>query len=275
MYEGLLQTFMHEMYPLSGGQLNCLPHARALLDFFEARGAHAIPLVVRCVVFGRRPEGDWNGLPMPELVQTALNGTVANGVLEFAWPRGVPDARNISVRFRTLGFTHGHGELGSYSASGRWSGHLVVVTNGIVLDPTIGQLNHADYGIDFDPPFEVIEADEGFLAGREPIVGESAGKWVYYRAYPDERSYEQAGSWTDASFRQQLKEVGLRVAQVFEAKPDAALHEVQPRLAAPARPAPQPQVAETPSTRLPNHRVGRNDRCPCGSGRKYKKCCGR
>ncbi|MFZ1904447.1 MAG: SEC-C metal-binding domain-containing protein [Steroidobacteraceae bacterium] len=20
-------------------------------------------------------------------------------------------------------------------------------------------------------------------------------------------------------------------------------------------------------------RVGRNDRCPCGSGRKYKKCC--
>ena len=21
--------------------------------------------------------------------------------------------------------------------------------------------------------------------------------------------------------------------------------------------------------------VGRNDRCPCGSGRKYKRCCGR
>jgi SEC-C motif domain protein len=23
------------------------------------------------------------------------------------------------------------------------------------------------------------------------------------------------------------------------------------------------------------HKVGRNDSCPCGSGRKYKKCCGR
>jgi uncharacterized protein YecA (UPF0149 family) len=22
-------------------------------------------------------------------------------------------------------------------------------------------------------------------------------------------------------------------------------------------------------------KVGRNDPCPCGSGRKYKKCCGR
>ena len=23
------------------------------------------------------------------------------------------------------------------------------------------------------------------------------------------------------------------------------------------------------------HRVGRNDPCPCGSGKKHKKCCGR
>ncbi|MGH7576811.1 MAG: SEC-C metal-binding domain-containing protein, partial [Longimicrobiales bacterium] len=29
---------------------------------------------------------------------------------------------------------------------------------------------------------------------------------------------------------------------------------------------PKPLVAED--------KVGRNDPCPCGSGRKYKKCCG-
>lgn len=23
------------------------------------------------------------------------------------------------------------------------------------------------------------------------------------------------------------------------------------------------------------HKVGRNDPCPCGSGKKYKKCCGK
>ena len=27
------------------------------------------------------------------------------------------------------------------------------------------------------------------------------------------------------------------------------------------------------STILPNTKVGRNDPCPCGSGKKYKKCC--
>lgn len=26
--------------------------------------------------------------------------------------------------------------------------------------------------------------------------------------------------------------------------------------------------------RRPEPKVGRNDPCPCGSGKKYKKCCG-
>jgi hypothetical protein len=36
-----------------------------------------------------------------------------------------------------------------------------------------------------------------------------------------------------------------------------------PRASGPAQAAPSPE------------KVGRNDPCPCGSGRKYKKCCGR
>ena len=49
--------------------------------------------------------------------------------------------------------------------------------------------------------------------------------------------------------------------QVAYAKPGeaAALRYTAPRSAAPP---PQPS------------KVGRNDPCPCGSGRKYKKCCG-
>jgi preprotein translocase subunit SecA len=30
-----------------------------------------------------------------------------------------------------------------------------------------------------------------------------------------------------------------------------------------------------PKLKKPAHKVGRNDPCPCGSGKKYKKCCGR
>ena len=40
--------------------------------------------------------------------------------------------------------------------------------------------------------------------------------------------------------------------------------------------APKPQDARKPETfRREMPKVGRNDPCPCGSGKKYKKCCGR
>jgi preprotein translocase subunit SecA len=33
-------------------------------------------------------------------------------------------------------------------------------------------------------------------------------------------------------------------------------------------------LAEAPKTAKKEVKVGRNDPCPCGSGKKYKKCCG-
>ena len=30
-----------------------------------------------------------------------------------------------------------------------------------------------------------------------------------------------------------------------------------------------------PKTRITEKKVGRNESCPCGSGKKYKKCCGK
>lgn len=279
MYEGLLHAFSREMNALSHGQLNCLPYGRALLDFFDARGTPARPLVVRCVIFGRRQEG-WGGLPMEDLVQRAMDGELHNGGMEFDWPQGDPDATTISLRYRTLGFTHGRGVLGDYAPDGGWSGHLVVVANGIILDPTIGQLNDVDYRVDFDPPYEVVEADEGFLAGRNPIVSVSGGKWVYYRPYPDERTYEQSKAWTDPAFRQQLKDVGVRVATEFEGKPDSALHEMPLGAAVPKSAAAIPTLSQAipvkmPPAKTPGGKVGRNAPCSCGSGKKYKKCCGR
>ena len=37
---------------------------------------------------------------------------------------------------------------------------------------------------------------------------------------------------------------------------------------------PAPTATKIIGTRRPP-KVGRNERCPCGSGKKYKKCCGR
>ena len=46
--------------------------------------------------------------------------------------------------------------------------------------------------------------------------------------------------------------------------------------AEPCEPPPDEQADETASVplRRTEPRVGRNARCPCGSGRKYKACCG-
>ncbi|MGC8719735.1 MAG: SEC-C metal-binding domain-containing protein [Thermodesulforhabdaceae bacterium] len=35
------------------------------------------------------------------------------------------------------------------------------------------------------------------------------------------------------------------------------------------------EASSTPKTVKNKQKVGRNDPCPCGSGKKYKKCCGR
>ena len=43
-----------------------------------------------------------------------------------------------------------------------------------------------------------------------------------------------------------------------------------------ASPGSKPRTtAGGPSRNAPAHKVGRNDPCPCGSGKKHKRCCGR
>jgi hypothetical protein len=47
----------------------------------------------------------------------------------------------------------------------------------------------------------------------------------------------------------------------------------------PAAPSPRPPASESSagasSDVVPGRKIARNDPCPCGSGKKYKKCCGR
>jgi hypothetical protein len=42
----------------------------------------------------------------------------------------------------------------------------------------------------------------------------------------------------------------------------------------PLRPAAKPVLASSPGPTARRVKVGRNDPCPCGSGKKFKKCCG-
>ena len=49
--------------------------------------------------------------------------------------------------------------------------------------------------------------------------------------------------------------------------------EVQMQPPAGEMPEEEPEISFTFHNETPN--VGRNDPCPCGSGKKYKKCCGK
>ena len=84
---------------------------------------------------------------------------------------------------------------------------------------------------------------------------------------------------TERLFKTHGIEEGFRMG-VFRKEKEEFIHEEYSALG-PA--VPQPDTAIPPSTpsSLPQGtykrkvpKVGRNDPCPCGSGKKYKKCCG-
>ena len=57
---------------------------------------------------------------------------------------------------------------------------------------------------------------------------------------------------------------------IYHAKLSAPVERVQ--VANPIKPSADGTLA--PKQATSQHKVGRNDLCPCGSGKKYKKCCG-
>lgn len=54
----------------------------------------------------------------------------------------------------------------------------------------------------------------------------------------------------------------------------AVVHAYKPAAGASAQSTPPPATPNAPARR-PTPKVGRNDPCPCGSGKKYKRCCGK
>ena len=83
-------------------------------------------------------------------------------------------------------------------------------------------------------------------------------------------------------FRLQAMPQEARPRSVFSAIPQQAVHqEFQAGIPTPALPQQvvleETQVSQQPapaSAPRMADKVGRNDSCPCGSGKKYKKCCG-
>ncbi|PKL46906.1 MAG: hypothetical protein CVV39_06535 [Planctomycetes bacterium HGW-Planctomycetes-1] len=82
---------------------------------------------------------------------------------------------------------------------------------------------------------------------------------------------------TDTIFKVRL-EAGARTRSVWQAgqtkHEEVSQFEMAERQRAAAQ-APQGEAARVKQIKLDQPKVGRNDPCPCGSGKKYKKCCGK
>jgi len=106
-------------------------------------------------------------------------------------------------------------EDGSYSVGlgygyteGKWSGHLVVISNGRMLDLTIGQASRPQHGIVLEP--FVMPVDSAFLTGQEALLLTCDDVVVRYSAFPADVSYEIAPDWTIFAWRDRLISEALR-----------------------------------------------------------------
>ncbi len=228
MFEKITIQLLNECHEESSGSLQCLPYSRALIDALTCLGKNAYPLVIRGVVFGRQEDSSiYRKVGVQGLVQTALNAPSANGWLDVR----VDDAgqtKTVRFHYRTIGLPDKRGEgdetLGNYDGEGKWLGHLAVIVDDNLIDPTIGQLNDDRSGICFNPPAVTAPVTEAFLTGSQPLVFIVDGMLVAYFSYPDEQTHKRSRSWTDADFRAQLKAIGERTAAPFDGKPETELH---------------------------------------------------
>ncbi len=228
MFEKITIQLLNESYEESGGTLQCLPLSRALLDAFEQLGMPATPLVIRGVVFGKQEDPTiFQKVGVQQLVTTAINGPHADGWIDLDITDG-GERKKVRLHYRTIGQPHdgepGDKTLGNYDVEGNWLGHLAVVADGVLIDPSIGQLNDDRFKISFDPPALTAPASDAFRAGHEPLVFVIDGMLVAFFAYPEERTFEQSRSWTNAEFMAQLKAIGERTAAPFEGKESSDLH---------------------------------------------------
>lgn len=107
-----------------------------------------------------------------------------------------------------------------------------------------------------DADFGMIEAKDL----RESLLAQAA---IRGREFPEAKAWRADWEAAQRRFREYLREEQLPGRDFTEPTPAPA--------AGLADYLPGPVPSRTSS---PGPSVGRNDPCPCGSGRKFKKCCG-
>jgi len=115
------------------------------------------------------------------------------------------------------------------------------------------------------------------LGQRDPLVEYKKEGFAMFKAMYASINHDVAAM----IFRLEAMPQDLRQRSVFSAIPQQAVHqEFQAGIPKPVSPQQavleETRVSQQPAATVPRteDKVGRNDPCTCGSGKKYKKCCG-
>ena len=115
------------------------------------------------------------------------------------------------------------------------------------------------------------------LGQRDPLVEYKKEGFAMFKAMYAMINHDTAAM----IFRLEAMPQDLRPRSVFSAIPQKAVHqEFQAGIPKPVPPQQavleETMVSQQPAASAPRaeDKVGRNELCPCGSGKKYKKCCG-
>ena len=108
------------------------------------------------------------------------------------------------------------------------------------------------------------------------MVSNIDSEFVRYIMHVEVKKEEDEDS--DATSDSSAKKASAPVSPVIEAtatKADASGTSSTPAAAPAATPQPAPAASKTPKVNSEFENVGRNEPCPCGTGKKFKHCHGR
>lgn len=114
----------------------------------------------------------------------------------------------------------------------------------------------------FNEPWDRVLNERHELLGPMVLLGTEGGWEILAKSGDEKRATQEAYESIAGS-------VSL-LYDYFREQREAA---TQVRLARPGR-HPSGLLTEVTSMPITSYKVGRNDACPCGSGKKFKKCCG-
>jgi uncharacterized protein len=126
---------------------------------------------------------------------------------------------------------------------------------------------------------------EAWVEGFERAMRLRPDAWASIAEVPEGMPYPKVGVAVSLMLELALLREGsselpeAMLAALIEDVPQTIaeiVSDIQAWTLANSRPAPYPSMAAANQPHVPTkgRKLGRNDPCPCGSGRKYKKCCG-